>query len=293
MPNYSTRVSTTKIRLIIIHTNQGPNPPDKLPDRTAENLASYLTSTANTSNPVSYHVLVDDDSLVNYLSDDRVAYSARDANPISLNLCFTGYAEWNREEWLKHPNMLRMAAQKVREWCDKYKIPKNKITPQNIVDIHHGIIGHNDWTLSRKLLNRLTKDSHWDPGPGFPWDVFIKSIQEGEGDSEVSTTVENHFVLGDGFLCLGLSTGKASGAGVKEAWVSAFSKGPAGGRVRLWFQNDSAGISVFPNDKELADIEFKDGRSSRKVSRVPDGTTMVRVEYLFMTGGTITVETKS
>lgn len=176
--NHQARPVGAVIRHIVVHTNQGPNPPNQFPDLSAENLAVYLTSTGNTRDPVSYHVLVDDDSLLVYLPDNQEAWAAFSSNPIGLHLCFVGMAEWDRAEWLRHPRMLQLAADKVRQWCGAYGIPMIKLTPHDVSLNFWGIIGHVDWTIGKK------DGTHSDPGPNFPWDVFINLVKQGVPDMD-------------------------------------------------------------------------------------------------------------
>lgn len=157
-----------KILLIAIHTNEGPNPADIFPDRTAENLCRWMDG-----QKVSYHKVVDDDSVVNYVPDERYSWSLRSGNSRSLNLCFTGYARFDRREWLSHEGMLKQGALEVRRWCDKYGIPRKKLSPSQVKADMSGICGHVDWTRGKLDGN------HTDPGDHFPWDVFM-SLIEGE-----------------------------------------------------------------------------------------------------------------
>lgn len=163
--NSSSRGGAT-ITLVAIHTNEGPNPAgDEGRDRSAENLVAWMEA-----NGVSYHVIVDDDTAVRQVSDGRASWSLRTGNSRSLNLCFIGYARFSRAEWLAHQNMLRLAANQVRAWCDHYGIPKRKLTAAQVGANERGICGHWDWTVGKK------DGSHTDPGAGFPWDVFIDLV---------------------------------------------------------------------------------------------------------------------
>lgn len=157
--------SGVPVSLILIHTNEGPNPPDVFPDMTAENLARWMDTKS-----VSYHKIVDDDSAVNYVGDNRASWSARSANSRSLNLCFTGFAHWSRQEWLAHPRMLARGADIVRHWCKTYSLPKVKLSPSQVGFNQEGIAGHVDWTLGKR------DGSHTDPGKNFPWDIFIEMV---------------------------------------------------------------------------------------------------------------------
>lgn len=170
MPNSTPRRGIA-ITLIGVHTSEGPNPSDVFPDLTAENLARWMTN-----NGVSYHKIVDDDSVVNFVPDHEYSWSLRSGNARSLNICFVGRASWDRAEWLRHDRALRMAAKEVKDWCNKHGLPKVKLTSAQVATNHSGIIGHVNWTEGKK------DGSHTDPGPHFPWDVFMRYVNEGDDE---------------------------------------------------------------------------------------------------------------
>jgi hypothetical protein len=156
-----------RIDLIAIHTNEGSNPLTAGPDLSAENLAAYLN---RPDVEASYHKICDDDSVVHYLPDERASWALRSGNPRSLNLCFVGWAAWSAAEWLAHDAMLRLGAGQVRTWCARYGIPARHLTLLEVATGCSGIIGHVDWTFGKQ------DGDHTDPGPHFPWDVFIGMI---------------------------------------------------------------------------------------------------------------------
>lgn len=285
--NYQSRPAGTVIRYIVIHTNQGPHLPNQHPDYSAENLATYLTSTGNTPDPVSYHVLVDDDSLITYLTDDQEAWAAFASNPIGLHLCFLGMAEWSRADWLAHPGMIYQAAIKVRQWCDIHRIPVIHRSPTSIVDGMIGIIGHADWTYAAKMMNPSAQDSHTDPGVSFPWDVFLNQVSSGISQrSNDMAVVERVIPPGKGIALFHAPTGKASLL-TSQAWISSGVIGPSNGTIRYWFQDDIGGIS---DSGRNVPLPFMNGHSVRFWAPLPDGTTQIRAEYDFPDGGTITIE---
>lgn len=164
MVNRSSRRGTD-ITLIAVHTNEGPNPAIEAVDNRAENLARWMDG-----QPVSYHKIADDDSVVVYVPDVLMAWALRSGNPRSLNICLIGRAAWDRGEWLRHDQMLRMAALQVRNWADEHGIPKRKLSPSQVGDDQSGIIGHVDWTRGKG------DGTHTDPGDQFPWDVFMRYV---------------------------------------------------------------------------------------------------------------------
>lgn len=165
------------ITLVAIHTNEGDNPPDVFPDRTAEGLAGYLDRENAAGRYKSYHRICDDDSTVMYVPDGEAAWALPGGNLGALQLCFTGWARWSRDQWLEHPNMLARGAVIVRAWCDTYGLPRAHLTPDQVAAGHRGVIGHVDWTRSRE-----GRGTHTDPGPSFPWDRFLAMVNYEEDD---------------------------------------------------------------------------------------------------------------
>jgi len=245
---------------------------------TTASLAAFLDQPGTEA---SYHVLADDGGSLRYLNDTVAAWAMLSGNARSLQVCLTGFAAWPRSEWLAHDAMLRNAAAWVRSWCLKYDLPMRKLTPAEVGADAHGVCGHWDWTLGKR------DGTHTDPGPAFPWDVFMGYVNAGGATPGRENAVENHRVSGKGLTTLGCPVGKASSI-LGAAWISAFVDGPESGHVRFWFQSDTGGIS-----DHASDIAFANGHSARALSPVPDGTTMIRVEYDVGTGATITLETAS
>ena len=164
---WSSSRNGTPITLIAVHTNEGPNPAgDAGRDQSAENLARYMEGTPESSG-VSYHKVVDDDSVVNFVPDSVMCWALRSGNKRSLNICMTGYAAMTRAQWLEHDGMLRLCAAEVRAWCDTHGIPKVKLSSADVGADRSGICGHVNWTEGKR------DGTHTDPGTSFPWDVFM------------------------------------------------------------------------------------------------------------------------
>jgi hypothetical protein len=159
MANYSNRGEP--ISLIVIHTNEGPYGANA-----ASNLANWMAG-----QEVSYHKIVDDDTIVTPVPDNMESWSILSGNGRSLNLCFIGYSAQSRATWLQHDAMLRRGALAVRNWCAIHNIPINRLTPADVGANRLGICGHVDWTLGKH------DGTHTDPGNGFPWDLFISYVK--------------------------------------------------------------------------------------------------------------------
>jgi hypothetical protein len=111
---------------------------------------------------------------------ERAAWTLRGGNHYSDNLEMVARASWSRATWLANPRLLEMCAQwladghKRRPW-----IPLRRLSLAEVRAHVPGVIGHADYT------NATGDGTHWDPGPGFPWDVVLaraNAIANGEED---------------------------------------------------------------------------------------------------------------
>lgn len=151
-----------KPNLIAVHTMEAPEGPN-----TAENVANYF-KTVNASS----HWCHDNNSRVRVVNDQDTAWTLPGANNRSLNLELAGYAKQTAADWADaySIDLLEGAALSAAEWVIKYGIPIRHLTEAQIAAGLPGFVGHVD-------VNRVYKQSsHWDPGPGFPWDYFLNRV---------------------------------------------------------------------------------------------------------------------
>ena len=153
--------STSGIRRIVIHTTENAT------GTPAVNVANYQIN----SQTGSYHYIVDSSGKrVRCNTDDWITWSTGNnaGNVQGLNLSFTTYSANTRAQWLAQEKMLRAGATVVADWCKKHNIPAVKVTTAR------GICGHSD-------MRAFGGTDHTDPGPNFPWDVFIKYVKAAMG----------------------------------------------------------------------------------------------------------------
>lgn len=98
---------------------------------------------------------------------DRAAWTLRNGNRISENIEQCGWARWTRAEWLARPKLLDATARWLAERSAARGIPLRRLTHAEIRARVPGVLGHGDYSTA-------TGDgTHWDPGPGYPWDVVL------------------------------------------------------------------------------------------------------------------------
>lgn len=169
MANSSSR-GGARVLWVTVHTAEGI--------RKASDLAAFFERSTDTS----AHAVADDVTLIdNLVPYGLAAWTLRGGNSRSDNLELCGFAAWTRDEWLNnHQGMLDHAARWIRARCLARGIPITKISANGVAVGAAGVIGHVDYT------NGTGDGTHWDPGPGFPWDVVIARAGEG-----ISTTQED------------------------------------------------------------------------------------------------------
>jgi hypothetical protein len=164
-----------RVLWVCVHTAEGAT--------RATNLRAYFERPDINA---SSHAIADDAILLDHLVPyDRAAWTLRNGNEESDNLELCGFAAWSREEWLtRHMGMVRHAAAWIRSRCLARGIPIVKLSPADVRAGKSGVIGHVDYT------NGTGDGTHWDPGPGFPWDVVMQLASGGKGEMELSDKVK-------------------------------------------------------------------------------------------------------
>jgi Rv2525c-like, glycoside hydrolase-like domain len=152
---------TAPVIWVVLHTAEGAT--------SVDNLRNFF---ADPNTQASCHAGADDTQLSDgWVPYDRAAWTLRNGNPISDNLEMCGFASWTRAQWLEHAGMIRNAARWAAGRCQARGIPARRLTVAQVAARNTaGILDHNTYT-------QATGDgTHWDIGPGFPWDVFLADV---------------------------------------------------------------------------------------------------------------------
>ena len=155
---------------IVVHDMEAGEHSDR-----AENTANYF-ATLPDGRVVSSHYCVDNDSVIQCVRLGDVAWTVGNTagNYRGINWEFAGFARQTREQWLDDFGlaMFRQAAPYIRADAEKYGIPLKRCSVDDLKARRKGITSHNDLRLA------YGGTTHTDPGPNFPWDVFMQIIQE-------------------------------------------------------------------------------------------------------------------
>ena len=147
------------LRGVCLHTTENS------PGTPAENVANYQIN----SQSGSYNVLVDTTGkrLRENTDDWQVWASGNKGNDILVHLSFVFRAGSSRAQWLAEDKMLRAGASVVAHWCRTYKWPVKQVNVNGLP----GITTHD-------ATRAWGGTDHTDPGPNFPWDVFLRYVAE-------------------------------------------------------------------------------------------------------------------
>jgi N-acetyl-anhydromuramyl-L-alanine amidase AmpD len=139
---------------------------------TAENVARFFQ---NTNKPASAHLCIDNNSIVQCVMDNDVAFAAPGANTDGIQLELAGFAKQTEAEWLDAYGVLLLenAANAAAQYCLKYDIPVRRLTNAELADKKSkGIVSHS------QVSEVFKKSTHTDPGKGFPWEFFLERTRQ-------------------------------------------------------------------------------------------------------------------
>lgn len=144
---------------IAVHTTENP-----ITSR-AIDVAEWQAS----SQTGSYNEVVDSqENVVICNTDDwQVWATGNKGNDILLHIAFVARASMTRAEWLAQLPMLDTGAKRAARWVKKHGFPIKKVTAATLP----GFLGHGDTRV-------WGGTDHTDPGPNFPWDVFLDLVKK-------------------------------------------------------------------------------------------------------------------
>ena len=160
------RTDGRQIDLIVIHTMEMDEK-----GTTAENCAGWFQ---NPGAKVSAHYCIDNDTIVQCVRDQDVAWAAPGANSDGIQIEHAGRAAQTGRDWSDPYStaMLERSAKLVAELCKKYKIPVAWLYAPDLQAGKRGITTHD------AVSKAFKRGSHWDPGTGFPIERYLASIRK-------------------------------------------------------------------------------------------------------------------
>lgn len=120
----------------------------------------------------SAHACVDDDSIVQCVPWDRIAWHAPGANKRGIGVELAGFGRQTLAQWADaySVRMLDRAAWLVAELCRRHPIPIAELTVTGLITGKGGITTH------ARVSTAFAKSDHTDPGEHFPMSTFLDLV---------------------------------------------------------------------------------------------------------------------
>ena len=167
-PNVN-HTSGRKVDVVVVHTMEMDEKGD-----TAESCANYF---AQSRAQVSAHYCVDNNSVVQCVKEQDVAWHAPGANHNGIGVEHAGRAKQTGREWADDFStaMLARSAELVGGICSRNKIPVTWLQPSDLVAGKRGITSH------ANVSKAFKRGSHWDPGDSFPIEKYLAAVRKAMG----------------------------------------------------------------------------------------------------------------
>lgn len=165
------RTSGRKVDVVVLHSMEMDEK-----GTTAESCAQWFR---NPAAKVSAHYCVDANSIVQCVREKDIAWHAPGCNHNGIGIEHAGRARQSRAEWLDDYGvaMLNRSAVLVAHVCQRHRIPVTWLHPADLVAGKRGITSHNN------VSKAFHRGSHWDPGPGFPMEWYLRKVRARQGGS--------------------------------------------------------------------------------------------------------------
>lgn len=160
-----TRASGRTIEVVVMHTMEIAERSDA-----AAICARWFKSPVS---KVSAHYCVDAGTVIQCVREKDVAWHARGGNTNSIGVELAGYARQTTRRWEDDYSsaVLARASSVVADVCRRRRIPVRWLVADDLVAGRRGITSH------AEVSRAYRKSDHWDPGPGFPIDDFLRRVR--------------------------------------------------------------------------------------------------------------------
>lgn len=153
---------------LVIHTMEASEA-----STTAGAVARWFAGKSGPAPRASAHRCFDDDSMVQCVRLEDVAYAAPGANLLGIQYEHAGYARQSAAEWADPFSRRMLERSAMWAACDakEFGIPIRRIGATELRARQPGFCGHAD------VSKAFGKSSHYDPGQSFPWDRYLADVE--------------------------------------------------------------------------------------------------------------------
>jgi hypothetical protein len=126
---------------------------------------------------VSPHHMTDPVETIDMVRPGIIGWHCGNGNPVGVGLEVTGYAAWTFQQWTTGDAFaaVRLDAKQAAAVAKHYGIPLRWLSLNQIRAGESGFCTHADISAT------LGGTNHWDPGPGFPFAIFMRMVQQWAG----------------------------------------------------------------------------------------------------------------
>ena len=168
-----TRTEGRAIDVVVIHTMEI--------SEHADAAAACARWFANPAAEVSAHYCVDASTVIQCVREQDIAWHARGGNTASIGIELAGYAGQGPRAWEDDYSweVLERSAGLTAEVCARHRVPVRRLRAEDLIAGKRGITGHVD------VSRAFRKSDHWDPGPAFPWQRFLRLVRSAQRRGDV------------------------------------------------------------------------------------------------------------
>lgn len=168
--NWTAAASGIKKRLIVIHAMEYPEKPDS-----AEWCSRYFAGLEGPAPKASAHACIDQDSVIQCVPWDQIAWHAPGANTWGIGLEHAGFGRFSLADWQTTYSlqMLDLSAWVCAELCTLFAIPVDFLDANELAAAGENARGI---TTHAEVSKAFKKSDHSDPGKGFPMGDYLRAV---------------------------------------------------------------------------------------------------------------------
>jgi N-acetylmuramoyl-L-alanine amidase CwlA len=166
--NQGPQFNRTRVDLIVLHSTEG-----KEYAGSARSVAAWFQDPRCRA---SAHYVVDPQEVIQCVPAQAAAWHAWGVNGRGIGVEMCGEAKQSAAQWADADSSLtvRRAADLVAALCKAWDVPVVLVTPDILrLQTGRGITTH---ALASQAFPG--HGDHWDPGPSFPMDFFLRTVKE-------------------------------------------------------------------------------------------------------------------